>query len=285
MSAFTRSAWIALLLTVSMPAAAQRVSQAERIAALEQRVAGSQSNADLLNQIAQLRSETQALRAQIEELQQSRDAAVAAVKSQALDVDSRLGRLEGAAAPRVVSTDASAVSTRATAAKPAASTGPTYARPTPRAASTSPRAGGPALSPGDAPNASAAPAGAELAAYTTAFDALKSARYAEASALFAAYIDRYPGSVYAPNALYWLGESYYATRAYTQALEPFRQLVDRFPTHDKAAGAWLKIGLAELNLKHGPQARAAFAEVVSRYPGTDAARSAADRLQALQPAP
>ena len=287
MSAFTRSAWIALLLTVSMPAAAQRVSQAERIAALEQRVAGSQSNADLLNQIAQLRSEMQALRAQIEELQQSRDAAVAAVKSQALDVDSRLGRLEGAAvaAPRVVSTDASAVSARATAAKPSASTGPTRARPTPRAPSASPRSGGPALSPGEAPNASATPVGAELAAYTTAFDALKSARYAEASALFAAYVDRYPGSVYAPNALYWLGESYYATRAYPQALEPFRQLVDRFPTHDKAASAWLKIGLVELNLQHGPQARAAFAEVVSRYPGSDAARSAADRLQALQPAP
>lgn len=295
MPAFIRFAGVVLLLALAAPAVAQRVSQAERIAALEQRVAGSQSNADLLNQIAQLRGEMQALRAQIEELQQSRDAAAATARTQALDVDSRLGRLEGAPAFNgPVGASGNSASAVAAASKPSATPrrlnaeanrrpdASARAQTATREPDADAQAGYSGTSAEDSADGSATPAGAELAAYATAFDALKSARYVEASSLFAAYIDRYPGSVYAPNALYWLGESYYATRAYARALEPFRQVVDRFPTHDKAAGAWLKIGLAELSLQHLPQARAAFVEVVSRYPGSDAARSAADRLQALQ---
>lgn len=128
---------------------------------------------------------------------------------------------------------------------------------------------------------SAIPTGAELDAYNLAFDALKAGRYADASRLFADFLDRYPGGVYAPNGFYWLGESYYATRNYAPALEQFEQLLDRFPTHDKAPGALLKVGLTRLSLRQDEAARAAFAEVVERYPGTDAARSAAERLQAL----
>ncbi|HEY4583366.1 MAG TPA: tol-pal system protein YbgF, partial [Lysobacter sp.] len=128
---------------------------------------------------------------------------------------------------------------------------------------------------------SATPTGAELAAYNTAFDALKAGRYADASRLFADFVDRHPGGVYAPNALYWLGESYYATRNYELAVAPFAQLLDRFPTHDKAPGALLKLGLTRLSLRQDDAARAAFAGVVERYPGTDAARSAGDRLRAM----
>lgn len=282
MSTLLPSLALVAVFSLATPAVAQRVSLADRVAALECRLASSQSNADLLTQIAQLRAETQALRAQIEELQQSRDAAAALAKAQALDVDSRLGRLE---APKFA---AAAMATKAApGAMPAA---PRAGAPVRASGSATPPAAPARIATTPHPttddsDASGTPTGAELAAYTTAFDALKSARYAESSLLFAAFIDRYPGSVYAPNALYWLGESHYATRAYAQALAPFQQLVERFPTHDKAAGGLLKIGLTELNLQHDLQARAALAEVIARYPASDAARSAADRLQALQPRP
>jgi tol-pal system protein YbgF len=128
---------------------------------------------------------------------------------------------------------------------------------------------------------SAAPTGSELAAYDTAFDALKAGRYADSARLFAEFLDRYPGGVYAPNALYWLGESYYGLRDYSRAVEPFSQMLDRFPTHAKAPGALLKLGLTRLNLRDEDGARAAFAEVVSRYPDSDAARPAAERLRAM----
>ncbi|TCZ84966.1 tol-pal system protein YbgF, partial [Lysobacter sp. N42] len=132
-------------------------------------------------------------------------------------------------------------------------------------------------------SAAALPTGDERTAYDAAFDALKAGRYADSARLFAAFLDRHPGGVYAPNALYWLGESYYVTQNYALALESFEQLLDRFPTHDKAPGALLKVGLSRLGLRQEDAAQAAFADVVARYPGTDAARLAGDRLKAARP--
>src|SRR5690606_38043506 len=86
---------------------------------------------------------------------------------------------------------------------------------------------------------------------------------------------------YAPNARYWLGESYYVTQNYDLALEQFQLLYQRYPDHDKAPGALLKIGLSQYGLKQMDQARATLTEVTEKYPGSDAARTAEDRLHAI----
>ena len=80
----------------------------------------------------------------------------------------------------------------------------------------------------------------------------------------------------------WLGESYYVTQNYELALAQFQSLLDRYPTHDKAPGAMLKVGLAQYGLKQMDAAEATLGQVSQRYPGTDAARTAEDRLRALQ---
>ena len=59
-------------------------------------------------------------------------------------------------------------------------------------------------------------------------------------------------------------------------------MLDRYPTHDKAPGALLKVGLSQYGLKQLDAAEATLAQVVQRYPGTDAARTADDRLRAMQ---
>ena len=82
--------------------------------------------------------------------------------------------------------------------------------------------------------------------------------------------------------MYWLGESYYVTQNYPLAQQQFQSLLDRYPTHDKAPGAMLKVGLAQVGSKQLDAAERTLAEVVSRYPGTDAARTADDRLNAIQ---
>jgi tol-pal system protein YbgF len=256
----------ALLLALSLPASAQRASLADRVAVLEQRAAAPQANLELLNQLTQVRTELQALRSQVEELQQANEQLRNSMRTQYLDVDGRLERLE---TPGVAKLPAS---TAAVAGAPAAATASpaTASRPVPTVA------------PPPAPGGSAAPTGRERSDYDAAFEALKAGRYAESSRLFAAFLERHPGGVYAPNAFYWLGESYYVTQNYALALEQFEQLLDRFPAHDKAPGAMLKIGLTRLGMRQDAAAQAAFAEVVARYPGTDAARSANDRLQALR---
>ena len=62
---------LAAMLAASPLAMAQRASLADRVSALEVRAAGDQNGTELVNQIAQLRAEVQALRGQLEEAQQA----------------------------------------------------------------------------------------------------------------------------------------------------------------------------------------------------------------------
>ena len=297
------------------PAQAQRVSTSDRLTALEQQLAASRSgNVELLNQMTTMRAELQSLRAQLEELQETLRQQQEAERLQALDTDSRLSRLErgaGLEEPPAASIPAAPLPTTPALAAPApavnapaapaagvpASTpvaAPAAAAPAP--APASPPAPAPLVPPSVA--ASAEPvdtpprvygdagliAGgeSERSDYNTAFNALKAGLYTDAARMFRGFLQTYPGGTYAPNAFYWLGESYYVTQNYALAEEQFRELLARFPTHDKAAGALLKIGLSQQGLKQLDDAEKTLAEVIARYPGTEAARTADDRLRALQ---
>ena len=88
---------LAAMLVASPLAHAQRASLADRVAALEQRAVNDQGGTELVNQISRLRSEVQDLRGQIEVLQQQLEQARQGQRSQYLDLDGRLNRLEGGA--------------------------------------------------------------------------------------------------------------------------------------------------------------------------------------------
>lgn len=255
---------IALCLGLAAPAFAQRTSLADRVAALEQQAAGNSGNVDLLNQVTALKNEVQALRSQIEELQHLQDQAKESSRAQYLDVDGRLNRLEGgvpalsqSGQPPVIQPPASDVD--ATPQYQAEAEPAVYGDP-----------------------GSIAKGENERDAYEIAFDALKAGRYADSAQLFQGFLMDYPNGAYAPNALYWLGESYYVTQNYELAQAQFEALRQRYPTHDKAPGALLKVGLAQYGLQQLDAAEATLSEVAARYPGTDAARTAEDRLHAIQ---
>ncbi|HCV97477.1 MAG TPA: tol-pal system protein YbgF, partial [Stenotrophomonas sp.] len=124
--------------------------------------------------------------------------------------------------------------------------------------------------------------GDERTTYNVAFNSLKAGNYEDSAQLFLSFLELYPNGVYTPNALYWLGESYYATRNFPLAEAQFRDLISRYPTHDKASGGLLKIGLSQYGEGKVDQAQATLEQVVSAYPGTDAARTAQDRLQSIR---
>ena len=257
------------LLAFAPVASAQRASLAERVAALEQRAATDQGNVDLLNQVNALKSDVQALRAQIEELQHKQQQMEEAGRNQYLDLDGRIDRLEGGStvAPSAGAVGGAAVAPPAPApARAAASTGAATT------AVSSPRGAAPVAAPGDA----------ERVAYEAAFDRLKAGRYDESARAFQQFLGQFPAGPLAPNAVYWLGESYYATQNYELAAAQFRALLERYPAHDKAAGAMLKLGLSQYGLGQQDAAQATLAQVVRSYPGTDAARTAQDRLQAMR---
>jgi tol-pal system protein YbgF len=251
------------------PAHAQRASLADRVAALEQQAANNQGNTDLLNQLTQLRQEVADLRGTVEQLQNENEQLKQRSRDQYLDLDSRLGRLENAAAPPL--------------APPANGTVPPAQAP----ATAKPATALPAAADGSAPSVhgdigAMAQAGDERTAYNAAFSALKAGNYVDSANLFAGFLQQYPSGVYAPNALYWLGESYYVTQNYPLAIQQFRALLDRYPTHDKAAGALLKLGLCQYGLGKTDDATKTLAAVIKQYPGSDVARTADDRLKSIQ---
>ncbi|HQQ59466.1 MAG TPA: tol-pal system protein YbgF [Thermomonas sp.] len=254
MRTFASIGVLAAALIVSPQVMAQRASLADRVAVLEQRAAGEQNGTELVNQISQLRSEVQELRGQLEQLQQQQEQAKQSQRAQYLDLSGRLDRLEnGSTAPAGTVAVPPPVSTSATATAPTAA------------------AAGSGLAGKD-----------EQTAYGYAFDALKSGDYVESARRLRDFLAAFPGGQLAPNALYWLGESYYVTQNYAMAGDQFRALLDRYPSHDKAPGALLKLGLTQYGQKQYPQAEATLRQVLQRYPGTDVARTAQDRLRSMQ---
>ncbi len=263
---FPLSACLVLAFAFAAPVSAQRVSTGDRLTALEQQLSAMRSgNLDLLNQVGELKTEVQSLRAQIEELQQQLEQQKQSGRTQYLDLDGRLNRLESGA-PTPPAASAPTVSTPATVPVPSV--------PVPTVQDTPPRVYGDAATLGKSVD--------ERSAYNAAFDALKAGRYAESARMFQAFLDVHPSGAYAPNAMYWLGESYYVTQNYALAQEQFQSLIDRYPTHDKAAGALLKVGLCQYGLRQLDAAEATLGKVVARYPGSEAARTADDRLRAIQ---
>lgn len=122
----------------------------------------------------------------------------------------------------------------------------------------------------------------EKSAYDRAFRALRETRYADAAESFSSFLEQYPDSVYSPNALYWLAETYYVTRDFETALDYFSELLERFPDSGKQGDALLKIGFSHYELERWNQARAALEQVRSQHPGTTLARLAESRLRDMR---
>ncbi|NID17130.1 tol-pal system protein YbgF [Luteibacter yeojuensis] len=252
----------------AFPAIAQdtRLSLADRVSRLEQQSQAQAGSLSLVNQVNDLQQQLSQLQGKIEELQHQNQQLQDAQKAQYADIDSRLGRIEKGGAPQGQQPAASATTPAPTA---------------PSAATQAPTA---AAAPGPAP-ASSAPAHADAdqqAAYDAAFKSLRAGDYVTASRGFRDFLVKYPDSPLAPNAYYWLGESYYVTMNYPVAIEAFQRLVKQYPQSDKVSDGLLKVGYCQIELKQQDAAIATLKQVSAKYPGTKAAGLAQERLRRLQ---
>jgi len=286
---------------VAFPASAQRLSLAERVERLEQQQAGGQGGnaVDLVNQINALQSQVQSLQVQVEELKHQLDEAKQRSKDQYIDLDSRIGRMEGHA-PNGAPPPAAGANARDNAPPPDIQLGGgngdqapaprNSARDVPQNARGNvgelrdDERGDLNAPPPDQRDGGAPPADAagEQPTYDAAFAALKDGRYAESARRFQSFLDQYPSSGLASNAYYWLGESYYVTQNYKIALQSFQTLLQRYPESQKAPDALLKVGYSQYELKQWDQAEATLNQVVQTYPDTTVAHLAQGRLRALK---
>lgn len=285
------AAFVAVAVFASSAQAQQRLSLAERVAALESKASGpsaAQGNIELLNQIQALQSQLATLQGRSEELQHQLDELKRTGTSQYVDLDSRIGRMEGGGTP-AAATGSANVAPTADPGLPDVSLGDSTTasadRPLDR---TIPRNDDAPVQdsmdngPGAADGMVTGDPAAEKAAYDSAFSALKDGRYAESARRFQTFVDENPRSELASNAYYWLGESYYAAENFGVANETFSTLLTRFPNSAKASDALLKIGYCQYETKQWDAAEATLNDVVSRYPNSQAARLAQGRLRALK---
>ena len=297
-SAVATAAFMAAVAAFAGPAQAQRLSLAERVDRLEQQTSGKAegSAVDRVNQMSALQSQVQALQGQVEELKHALEQSQQRAKDQYIDLDSRLGRIEGRAPDSAPAAAAAGAAAQASQPPDIDLGNPSSSSPPPAASVGSLTPSDQAAAPlgeviGEAPVAAAEDIGAtpttpgdpaaEFASYNEAFQALKDGRYADSARRFKSFIDQYPNSELSSNAYYWLGESYYVTQNYQVAEQSFQTLLQRYPKSQKAPDALLKTGYSQYELKQWDQAEATLNQVVQTYPDSTAARLAQGRLRAL----
>jgi tol-pal system protein YbgF len=266
MKPFAALALLSLAFAGSPAHAQKKLSLADRVAALEQQAAAQgsaagQQNVDLVNRLAQVQAEVQALRNQVETLQNENEQLKQRGKEQYVDLDTRLQRVEGGAA----------------GAPPSASAAPSPRPPSPPRSSPRPAA------VGSAPLAAPAPASGAGGddAYAEAFAALKRDDFVESARAFQAYLRDYPDGALAPNAWYWLGESYYVTQNYPLALQAFDTVLQPLPGFGQGAGRAAEEGLQPDRAGQQGAGAATLNAVINEFPGTEAARLANSRLRTL----
>ena len=265
----------------------------------------------LLNQVEALNGELNRLRGQMEVLSNDVINAQKRQRDMYVDLDTRLRRIEQGGAGKkdadgnaaleerirkleqgsaiqaniplpVVSAAAAPVNPPppATASTVASTTAATPASSSATNAST---AGAPPVSTSLPPaSLSATDQAAIQRAYDNAYSNYRLSDYPNAIRGFEGFLKSYPRHQLAPNAQYWIGESYFHQRQYREAIEAERRLLGTYADSAKAPDALLIIGTAESSLGDNAAARRTFDELVAKYPASDAAEKAKGRLAKLK---
>ena len=102
--------------------------------------------------------------------------------------------------------------------------------------------------------------------YEQGFAQIKAQDYASAEKTFAAFMKKYPDHALAPNALYWLGETYYVRKDYNKAARTFAEAYQKYPGGPKGADNLLKLGMSLAGKGEKDNACIALGQLRKEYP-------------------
>jgi len=117
--------------------------------------------------------------------------------------------------------------------------------------------------------------------YNNAYSDYLKGNYDLAIESFKLFLQQYPTTPLADNALYWIGECYYSQGKYTEAIESFNDLLLNYPNGDKVPAAYLKKGMSFIQQGKKDEALATFKLLVSKYPQQEEARLAQQKINEL----
>jgi tol-pal system protein YbgF len=117
--------------------------------------------------------------------------------------------------------------------------------------------------------------------YREAFDTFQKGSYEESIEKFTHFIAKYSKTPLAPNAYFWLGESYMNLKNYDNAILNFQEICDKYPKSDKVPRALLSQAEAFSYLKDKKSSITIFKKVIELYPKSEEAIIADRKLRNL----
>ena len=145
-------------------------------------------------------------------------------------------------------------------------------------------AGAPPITPPPAPQpVSKALVGAQIAdTYRNALMLYGRGKFEDARRTFQQVFDQDPSGELADNALYWIGETYFAAGNYAEAGKYYKRVTVEFSEQNKAPDALFKMALAFAKTSDLGMAKQTLEEVIRRYPYSSAAASAKLELKRIR---
>jgi tol-pal system protein YbgF len=114
--------------------------------------------------------------------------------------------------------------------------------------------------------------------FDAALAAINSRQYEDAEMGFRQFLQSHPRDRLAPNAIYWLGESYFRRSRHKDAAEQYLKVTTDHARTNIAPEAMLKLGMSLNALGARDQACATFAQVSVKYPeAPETVRSGVER--------
>ncbi len=120
-----------------------------------------------------------------------------------------------------------------------------------------------------------------LKLYHQAFNEYTNHKFHEAAKQFLEFVKLYPTHLYANNALYWAGESFYSLGNYEMAAYYFKEVLTKYPKGNKVPAALLKLGYTYAALGKKKVAREYLFQLMDQYPFSAAAQKAQAKLNEL----
>ena len=133
---------------------------------------------------------------------------------------------------------------------------------------------------GAAPAAGGATSASAVQMYEASLQQLRRGSTGTARAGFRQFLDQYPTASEAPDALYFIGESF-STEAPDSAAAYYTQVADTYPASPRAASALYRLGSMAESARDTAAARGYYQRLIAKYPTSNEAALARDRLKAL----
>lgn len=116
--------------------------------------------------------------------------------------------------------------------------------------------------------------------YEASLQQLRRGSNATARAGFRQFLQQYPSAPEAPDALYFIGESY-SQEAPDSSAAYYNQVADKYPSSPRAASALYRLGAMAETAKDTTAARGYYQRLIKQYPTSNEAALARDRMKAL----